>query len=100
MGGIGRNEQQIRNLLLISVLERCGVLGFGAAVVGSDPVRLDGIWWHGVDGRDDGSRLFPCNAPWDLMAVSYPAHVDYGRRGSPPRSNISHLILKWTMPSL
>ncbi len=41
-GVIGRNEQQIRDQLLISVLEWCGVLGFGGAVVGPDPVRLDG----------------------------------------------------------
>ncbi len=39
---IGRNGQQIRNLLLISVLERCGVLGFGGGLVGSDPVWSDG----------------------------------------------------------
>jgi hypothetical protein len=41
VGVIERNGQQIRNLLLISVLERCGVLGFGGGLIGSDPVWLD-----------------------------------------------------------
>ncbi len=72
---IEQNEQQICNLLLISVFERGGVLGFGGAVVGSDPVGLVKIWRHSVDGEDDGCCLFHCNVPWDLVAVSSLAHV-------------------------
>ncbi len=100
---MGSNGQQIRNLLFISVLERCGVLGCGGSLVGSDPVALDEDLVHYVDGGDGGGGgwyLSTCNVPWDLLIISYPAHADRGRRGSRPRPSMSPIILKGTTSSL